>query len=438
MPYQPSSRLSGERANKTGHLEVVNSPLVNKLIDLLEEVPLGEDELKSVEWTELEKTDDILQTIFCVDGSLQTIKSNTFPKKELSFVKTALLTLDQIALNKVDPDYPHPFRLKKIMEESALYHATALPLKKINIPNLSIYDTVREIIFESFNDSALEGEVLKTLKWLIYEKWNNNNNKKSMSFQCPTCSEEVDGLDYDTEIGNCPKCNSKVFITDILGFHLDMEDDSIPETVATSYMLIHETILLFTAIRFFWEAGKFPTLNKTLFLKDGPLALHSQYSKLIPRIRSFIIFARDKKVNIYIAGQEKTGRFVDYLDELSYKSPGKFSYFIPNNEFIDKEIRQRPNRKDPYGFRVNYGNKILVCNDKFHHIVLSIPTGEYKNTNDINDFIGAEKILNTVYELKTHKHENGLLPIQLANGIASLSTYPSAKVLQLFSSKVID
>lgn len=49
-----------------------------------------------------------------------------------------------------------------------------------------------------------------------------------------------------------------------------------------------------------------------------------------------------------------------------------------------------------------------------------------------------KKIIGTVNKLISHKHENALLPIQLANGIASLSTYPSAHVLKLFASKVID
>jgi hypothetical protein len=71
-------------------------------------------------------------------------------------------------------------------------------------------------------------------------------------------------------------------------------------------------------------------------------------------------------------------------------------------------------------------------------VVLSIPTGEYKDTNNIDDLIGAKKIINTVHKLVSHKHENALLPIQLANGIASLSTYPSAQVLKLFASKIVD
>lgn len=438
MPYAQSSRLSGERANKLGHLEVVNSDFVQKLVDAFEEPVREKSDTPTILWNPIEPSDNILRTIFCVDGSLQTIQSSGYPRKELTFVKVALLTLDQNALDKIDPIYPHPFRLKKILEQSALFHATVFPLKNVNLPEMNTYDTVRRIIFESFNDPSLDSEPIKTLKWLAYEKWSGNKDMKSPSFECPHCEEKINGLSYDTEIGNCPHCKKEVFITDMIGFHLDMQDDSIPSTVTTAYMLVYETILLFTAIRFFWEAKKYSTLKDTLFLKDGPLSLNSQYSKLVKPIRSFLVHAKQQNIPIYLAGQEKSGRFVEYAELLAMKSPGKLAYFIPNNEFIDSEIRERPNRIDPYGLRVNYGNKLFVCNDKYHHVVLSIPTGAYMDTSSISDLIGAEKIINTIHKLVSHKHENALLPIQLANGIASLSTYPSAKVLKLFSSKIID
>lgn len=438
MPYGQNSRLSAERANKLGHLEVVQSELVQKLVDDFETSDYNESSLPKVDWNLLEQDDDILNIIFCVDGSLQVIDSKSIPKKQLSFVKVALLTLDQHALGKLDPDYPHPFRLKQILEKSAVFHSTVFPLKNINLPDMSIYDTVRKIIFESFTDASLDGEPLKTLKWLAYEKWENDDTKKSLSFECPHCEKEINGMPYDSEISNCAHCKREIYITDMIGFHLDMEENGIPGTVMTSYMLVYETILLFTAIKFFWDAKKFNTLKDSLFLKDGPLTLNSQYSKLVKPIRNFLIHAKSNDVPIYIAGQEKTGRFVEYLELLSRKSPSQLSYFIPSNEFIDQEIRERPNRKDPYGFRVNYGNKIFVCNDAYHHIVLSIPTGEYKDTSDIDAFIGAEKIIKTINKLVSHKHADALIPIQLANGIASLSTYPSAQVLKLFASKVID
>jgi hypothetical protein len=42
----------------------------------------------------------------------------------------------------------------------------------------------------------------------------------------------------------------------------------------------------------------------------------------------------------------------------------------------------------------------------------------------------------TLPKILSNKFEGALLPVELANKIASLSTYPSAKVLELFAEDV--
>jgi hypothetical protein len=49
-----------------------------------------------------------------------------------------------------------------------------------------------------------------------------------------------------------------------------------------------------------------------------------------------------------------------------------------------------------------------------------------------SDLIGLPRILATVPSLVSHKFEGALFPIELANGIASMSSYPSARILQRF------
>ena len=132
MPYQGGKRLSGERASKLGHLDVINSKLVNDLIEQFEshELPVVQSTAK---WREIENSEVPLRLIFAIDGSKQTIRSDLPPYKELSFIKTALLRLDQHAMEKLDPDAPHPLALRDIMSDAAIYHATVLPLKGVKI-----------------------------------------------------------------------------------------------------------------------------------------------------------------------------------------------------------------------------------------------------------------------------------------------------------------
>jgi hypothetical protein len=51
----------------------------------------------------------------------------------------------------------------------------------------------------------------------------------------------------------------------------------------------------------------------------------------------------------------------------------------------------------------------------------------------IDQLINIDHILATLPILLSSRHENALLPIELANSVASLSTYPSAQVLRLFA-----
>lgn len=430
MPYQSGNRLTGERASKLGHLDVINSDLVNDLIDQFEKP--GHAFLKSnIDWTEITKADVPLRLIFAVDGSKQTIRSDFSPYKELSFLKTALLRLDQYEIDKLDPDAPHPMALRDIMSNAAMYHATVLPHKGVRLPGKSNYDTIRQIVYDSMRDMSLGGEPYETLKWLVYEKWTGEEHM-SPKFDCPHCGMEIKGLPSNADEGNCEYCKGHLFLSDMLGFHLEMGEDSAPESVATAYMLIHETLLLFTGIRFFWEKKKYRVLSNALFIKDGPLTLRSQYSKLVIPIRHFFQFAKNKNVEIQVIGQEKTGAFVDHLELIERQAPVNAIY-APTNEYIRREIQQRPERSEPYGSRTNYGNKLFVKLDKYHHLVLSIPTGEYKDTHSLNDFIGLNKILATLPTILSHRHECALVPIELANGVASLSSYPSAAVLKMFA-----
>ena len=250
-------------------------------------------------------------------------------------------------------------------------------------------------------------------------------------FDCPFCHQTVATLSYDSEEGYCPSCGGKIFITDMLGFHQNLLEESAPNIIASDYMMIHETLLLFTAIRYFWENNR-ELLRDSLFVKDGPLSIRAQYSKLVAPIRRFLEFAFNESYPINILGQEKTGRFVDHLEIIGPQLDNN-SFFIPSNQYIREEVQQIPNIGQPYGRDTNYGAKVFIKLDNYSKYVLNIPTVGYKENPLQEDLIGFQQIVSTLPTILSSRFENALLPIELANGIASLSTYPSAKVLKMFA-----
>ena len=429
MPYKAGERLPGERASRLGHLEVLKSPLVNKLVKNFEDSSLPGISNNS-SWEQMSTGGEPLPLVFGIDGSMQPIESETPPYKRLAFVKTALLRIDQFALSKIDQDSPHPLALRDILADSALYHATVFPLRHVSIPGVNTYHGIRQIIFESIKDESLNGEPMETLKGIAYEKW--DGKKKNLPlFECPHCEETVATLPYDAETGNCPKCNGDLFLTDMFGFHQEMAPDSAPDTVATTYMNIHEVLLLFTGIRYYWEKNK-DVLSKCLFVKDGPLTIRAQYSKIVNPIRRFLAYAMDQGSPIHLIGQEKTGRFYDHLELIGREAPIGH-VFIPNDQYIKEEIQHRPNTGAAYGRDTNYGAKVFVKLNHFHQMVLNIPTGKYVENPVLLNLIGADRIFATLPTILSNRYEGALLPIELAHGIASLSTYPSAQILKIFA-----
>jgi len=429
MPYRAGKRLPGEHASRLGHLDVLKSDLVKKLVENFKEV-VQTTTTTNIQWESIPSGGEILPLVFGIDGSMQVIESETYPHKALAFVKTALLRIDRVALSSIDDESPHPFALRDILSDSALYHATVFPLRHVVVPGMSIYDAIRQTIFESVKDASLNGEPMETLKWIAYEKW-DGKQKQLPLFECPHCEETVATLPYDAEEGFCPKCNGNLFLTDMLGFHQEMAPDSAPDTVATAYMSIHETLLLFTGIRYFWENNK-NLLSNCLFVKDGPLSIRAQYSKIVNPIRRFLAFSRDQGHPVHLIGQEKTGAFADHLQLIGNNAP-VHSIFIPGDQYIKEQIQHRPNRGAPYGKDTNYGAKVFVRINHFHQMVLNIPTGEYVKNPALSNLIGAQRIFTTLPTILSSRFEGALLPIELANGVASLSTYPSAQILKVFA-----
>lgn len=429
MPYKGGERLPPERASKLGHLEVLKSDLVQRLCESFEDHRQTLETPTSV-WENIPISGEPLPLIFGVDGSWQQVKSDVPPIKELAFVKTALLRLDQHALEQVDKETPHPLILRDILAESAMYHATVFPLRNVQVQGLSTYHAVRQIIFESMCDASLNREPLETLKWIAYEKW-DDKPKQIPPFGCPHCEENFATLPYNAEEGECPSCKGKLYVTDMLGFHLEMAPDAASEQVAAAYMNIHETLLLFTGIRFYWEHNK-NTLSDCLFVKDGPLSIRAQYSKLVAPIRRFLVFAKSLGHHVHIIGQEKTGRFVDHLHLIS-KGISEGKLFIPGDKYIKEQIQHRSEQGAAYGKDTNYGAKVLVRLNSYHQMVINIPTGEHKQNPTYQDLIGADRIFATLPKILSNRFEGALLPVELANGVASLSTYPSAHILKVFA-----
>lgn len=383
MPYSGGTRLPGEGASKLGHLAVLNSEWVNTLINDFDSLQQLNAAVDPSMWTQFNSGSTLpLRNVWAVDGSFVTVTSSGRPPKEVSFVKTALLALDKLKIDAIDKENPHPLLLQDVLRDSAVFHATVFPLKNVKTSKGSNYDAVRNIVFDSVRADE-NGLFYDTLKWLSYKKWETNPGSNSPGFECPHCHFNIQqGLQFDLDKGNCPSCNGEVFLTDMLGFHLDMDEDSAPDSVASAYMLIMEHLMIFTAVRLLWDHSDKNIVTETLFIKDGPLTLRSQYSKLVPSIRAFLQHANYIQRPLHIIGQEKSGAFFDHLSSIVHLVPPHsrhedMAYATLTHEYVRQQVYRSPDLTNPYGKRTNWGEKVFVKLDPGTYLVLNVPTGEY-------------------------------------------------------------
>src|SRR5438067_1799318 len=124
MAYSEGSRLSAERASKLGHLAVINSKWVKSLLSDFEDAQQPISRADQCTWLPF-TNDNILplRNVWAVDGSFVSITSTGRPSKQVTFVKTALLTIDKVKLDTIDKESPHPLLLQDILKESAVFHA---------------------------------------------------------------------------------------------------------------------------------------------------------------------------------------------------------------------------------------------------------------------------------------------------------------------------
>jgi hypothetical protein len=440
MPYSEGARLPGEAASKLGHLSVIASDWVKSLVTEFESAKAPTADASNTIWKVFDPAAaPSLRNVWAVDGSFVIVKTEEKPPREVAFVKTALLTVDRAKLDAIDREHPHPLLLRDVMTGSAVFHATVFPLKNIRTPLGSNYDAVRHIVRDSIKIDE-GGAFYETLKWIVYQKW-SPKPCRSPSFECPHCHHKIDpGLPADADEGSCPACGKIVFLTDMIGFHLDMDEESAPESVSSAYMSVMEHLMLFTAVRLLWHHTDRQLISDTLFIKDGPLTLRGQYSKMVPSIRSFLQHSREHRRPVHIIGQEKSGSFFDHLAAVERFAPplqrgDRPAYAVLSHEYVRREVYRTPDLSNPYGSRTNWGEKLFLKLDPGFYTILNVPTGEYHPEKEFptdRDLIGLDRILATIPSITSHKFEGALFPVELANGIASMSSYPSAKILQRF------
>ena len=137
-----------------------------------------------------------------------------------------------------------------------------------------------------------------------------------------------------------------------------------------------------------------PLLNRSLFVKDGPLSIRAQYSKLVNPIRRFLRHAQSAGVKCAFWDKRSPGISWTYLQLIGDDAPSG-TLFVPDDKYIREQIQHRPPGGDKYGIYTNYGAKVFLKLDERHKFVLNIPNASLSEPQS-SALIGSTRIYGTL------------------------------------------
>lgn len=431
MAYTSSGRLPIERASKLGHIKIIEEPRIQRLLEVFESTSdIGKPTFGEVSGRLDLASSGELENVVAVDGSQACIPNVILNHKRIGFVTVAAVFLQrsEIKALKENP-IVDPRVLARKMEENTKTLAAAVPLGGLVVPGESVITTLRNTIDEIFRYTGL----YKTLQFLVSREWLHEYGMEE-HMDCISCGESFQ-LPRSTLAFECPSCKTRHTLSDYLQLVAAAPEDWAKEEVVISLRNVLETLLLFSFIVLYKDR---PTvLRRTLFIKDGPLLLRAHLSRLVQPIREFITFLTENDRKLHLVGIEKTGDLVDHLPFIRDVLVEPGDYFLPSVRYLHEQIQGVPFAEEVYRNRVQYGNKIVVRLGQDHTLAANVPTGEFKVSPSLSDLLGVEESMGLLAELTSYSYENALIPLVLANRVASISMSPSGDILEAFARRVL-
>jgi hypothetical protein len=434
MAYTSSGRLPIERASKLGHVKIIQDPQIQRLLEAFEQIePAQEGAFGECTGTlDLGMTHH-LENIVAVDGSHVAIPNVIHQYKRIAFITAGVVVLrrSDLAAMKFSP-IVDPRDLSEHLRNSTEVKVAALPLSGVAIPGETVVESIRRLIEQTLRTNDL----YETLRFLIYREWLPNYEEKAyMECLSDGCGHDI-FLPRSATRFACPGCGRSYTLADYLQVVQGPPDDWATEEVASHVRNIMETLLLMRLIR--WSSEHPPVLTRTLFVKDGPLLLRAQLYRLAEAIRDYLAYLHEQGHSVHLVGVEKTGDLVNHLPLLAsvLQKPG--DYFLPTVRYLHERISGVPFVPSSYRNRVQYGVKVVVRLGIQHVIVFQVPTGAFLTEPRVEDLYGFPASMGLLSEMLSSAYENALIPLVLANQVASISLKPSGDILDAFASRMLE
>ncbi|MBN3871567.1 MAG: DNA double-strand break repair nuclease NurA [Nostoc sp. JL33] len=434
-------RRPNEYASKSAHSHIINDESLQEFLSQCN-LPKSADEVTIYDCLNFSYEPVVknpIRNIIAIDGGYSEVSVQTgFPSSTVCFCQIGALifSIDDLdGLGKqpfIDPD--DMAKLKQIQRLKL-----TLPVRNIQFKNEStLLNSVRRTIHNFFCQKVDNEELIATLRWFIFQEYDVSLPTWNLA-SCPVCGSTGIPLNLGEmtkdHTFSCNHCSTDIFLTDVFRLHEAIDEELGAGGILGYLITTLEQMILVHLIRVVLKM-KPALLGEILFVKDGPLAFFGQTANMHRPMRSLVNFLF-KHHNLYLAGLEKSGAFVEHADEISEKLANG-TVLILNNDYIYKYIL--PGKADPtrpYGSTTYYSNKLIFKTLAGGMYVVSLPTSRNMTNPKEADFQNLSAILTNVEKLKCDMYDNSLIPVALANKLVSLADHPSSRILQKFAKSAI-
>jgi hypothetical protein len=430
-------RRPNEYASRSAHSHVIKDPLVQAFLTKCNlpkragDIGLPEKQCVACQFL----PDNPIRHIIAIDGGYNEVAVQTeFPSSTVCFFQIGALIFSIEDLEGIeeqpfiDPD--DMARLKQIQRLKF-----TLPVRNVTMrEERTLTESVRRALYGFFRQRMDNGELIDSLKWFVFKEYSTPESQWTLA-SCPACEQTEVPL-YRSKMTkdytfSCEHCGHEILLTDVFRLHEAIDDELGAGGILGYVTTTIEQIIIVHLIRLILDV-KPALLKQILFIKDGPLAFFGQTANMHKPMRSLVRFLFEHH-DLYLAGLEKSGPFVEHADEISEKI-GNGTVFILDNDYIYKYVlpgKADPN--NPYGRTTYYGNKLIFKTSMGSMYVTSLPTQDIISSPTEKDFHNLHQILMNIEKLKCDMYDNSLFPIALANKLVSLANHPSSVILQRFA-----
>lgn len=195
-------------------------------------------------------------------------------------------------------------------------------------------------------------------------------------------------------------------------------------------MLIAERLMTLSYLEHFFTSVSKPedVLRRTIFISDGPLALHGTVAPLKRRLHTYheamFRWAETKDITApLIVGVEKTGRFVEHAELIRDFIP-KGHVMRLTTDYINR-ITGRP-AGNAYGTDEFYGRRFIFRSASGDPLVITVPPKpdvlpyEGPGAEDFASYPILRTVCEVLDSVRTRLYPNAVIPVALAHNAAAL------------------